>query len=133
MSYQQPPEHQAEVPAGPPPGWYLDPGGLTAVRWWDGTQWGQQTQPLPGRGQEPQIVNPQQPYGQHPRQPSFMPNPQYGTPPGQPPYQGHPQYPGTPYGQHPRRRRSHTASSPDRLPDITGGPRVSRGRDATRP
>ena len=64
------------------------------MRWWDGTQWGQQTQPLPGRGQEPQIVNPQQPYGQHPRQPSFMPNPQYGTPSGQPPYQGHSQYPG---------------------------------------
>lgn len=33
----------------------------------------------------------------------------------------------------PRRRRSHTASSPDRLPDITGGLRVTHGRDATRP
>jgi len=43
---------QVEPPAGPPPGWYLDPGGLQVLRWWDGRQWGPQTQPLPGLRQE---------------------------------------------------------------------------------
>jgi Protein of unknown function (DUF2510) len=54
MSYQQPPDRPPEVPAGPPPGWYLDPGGLQAARWWDGTPWSPYTQPLPGIRQEPQ-------------------------------------------------------------------------------
>jgi hypothetical protein len=25
--------------AGPPPGWYADPSGSPALRWWDGTAW----------------------------------------------------------------------------------------------
>ena len=33
--------------SGPPPGWYLDPGGMQVLRWWDGIRWGPQTQPLP--------------------------------------------------------------------------------------
>jgi len=35
-----------------PPGWFPDPTGLPAQRWWDGEQWGQQTQSVPGE-QEP--------------------------------------------------------------------------------
>jgi hypothetical protein len=53
MSYQQ-----GDAPAGPPPGWYLDPGGLQVLRWWDGRQWGPQTQPLPGLTQESQPPHP---------------------------------------------------------------------------
>ena len=101
VSYQPPPDARDDAAGRQPPGWYLDPISQQALRWWDGAQWGQQTQPLRGRGQEPQLLYPQQPYDQLPRQPSFTPDPQYGTPPGQPPYQGNPQYPGTPYGQPP--------------------------------
>ena len=90
---EQPPTEYA------PPGWFPDPAGLQAQRWWDGTQWGQQTRPLPGNEQEPQLpYQQQQSYGQ-PRQPSFTPAPHFGTPSGQPPYQGHPQYRGTPHEQ----------------------------------
>ena len=46
---EQPPTDYA------PPGWYLDPIGLQSLRWWDGAQWGQQTRPLPGNEQEPQL------------------------------------------------------------------------------
>jgi Protein of unknown function (DUF2510) len=28
-----------QVPGAPPPGWYPDPSGQSAVRWWDGTSW----------------------------------------------------------------------------------------------
>jgi hypothetical protein len=31
----------------PKPGWYQDPGGQQVLRWWDGRQWSQHTQPLP--------------------------------------------------------------------------------------
>ena len=101
MSYQPPPGDRDDAAPGQPPGWYIDPIGQQALRWWNGAQWGQQTQPLPGRGLEPQPVYPQQLYEQLPRQPSFTPDQQYGTPAGQSPYLGHPQYPGTPYGQNP--------------------------------
>lgn len=37
---EQPPTEYA------PPGWFADPTGLQAQRWWDGTQWGQQTRPV---------------------------------------------------------------------------------------
>lgn len=59
MSYQQPPDHGADGPTGPPPGWYMDPNGLQALRWWDGTNWGTHTQPLPGMKQEPQSPYPE--------------------------------------------------------------------------
>ena len=56
---EQPPTDYA------PPGWYLDPIGLQSLRWWDGAQWGQQTRPLPGNEQEPQLpYQLQQSYGQ---------------------------------------------------------------------
>jgi len=45
MSYQQPPGYG--TPAAPPPGWYPDPYGPPALRWWDGIQWCSQTRPLP--------------------------------------------------------------------------------------
>ena len=81
---EQPPTEYA------PPGWFPDPTGLQAERWWDGAQWGRQTRFLPGNEQEPQLpYQPQQAYGQQPRQPSFTPDPQYGTAPGQPPYRDH--------------------------------------------
>lgn len=51
MSYQQP--GNGNIPAGPAPGWYPDPAGFRALRWWDGTQWGPQTRPLPGLSQQP--------------------------------------------------------------------------------
>jgi hypothetical protein len=57
-SYQQPPEQRAGAPAGAPPGWYPDPGGLQALRWWDGAQWSPYTQPLSGAAQEPQLPYP---------------------------------------------------------------------------
>ena len=56
------PSHRAGDPIeptpGPPPGWYLDPGGQQVLRWWDGRQWGPQTQPLPGLTQESQPPRP---------------------------------------------------------------------------
>ena len=52
VSYEQPPDRRADIPAGPPPGWYRDPGGLQVVRWWDGGKWSAYTQPLPGMTQE---------------------------------------------------------------------------------
>jgi hypothetical protein len=30
-----------------PPGWYADPGNVSLVRWWDGSQWTTQTHPAP--------------------------------------------------------------------------------------
>jgi hypothetical protein len=53
VSYQQPPEHRTGASAGPPQGWHPDPGGLQALRWWDGTRWSPHTQPLPSVVQEP--------------------------------------------------------------------------------
>jgi Protein of unknown function (DUF2510) len=106
VSYR-PPGDRDDPAERQPPGWYLDPrsyldpAGQQVLRWWDGRQWGQQTQPLPRKGQEPPIAYPQQSYGQDARTPSFTPDPQYGMSPGQPLYQGNPQYPGTPYGQYP--------------------------------
>ena len=46
MSYQPPPDYEADTAAGNPPGWYLDPIGLQSLRWWDGAQWARHTQPL---------------------------------------------------------------------------------------
>ena len=72
MSYQPPAGDKDDAAARQPPGWYLDPTGQQALRWWDGAQWGQQTQPLPGRGQKPPIMHPQQPgppSGHHERPP----------------------------------------------------------------
>jgi Protein of unknown function (DUF2510) len=41
------------APSGPPPGWYGDPGGTSALRWWDGRQWTEHTQPQPGAPPQP--------------------------------------------------------------------------------
>ena len=35
-----------EGPAGPPPGWYPDPGDAASQRWWDGYRWTDQTRRL---------------------------------------------------------------------------------------
>lgn len=57
MSYQQPPGY-GNGPAGPPAGWYQDPNGFEALRWWDGVQWSPQTRPLPGPRPEFQPLQP---------------------------------------------------------------------------
>jgi len=68
------PEYRADALVGPPPGWYLDPQGMQVLRWWDGTRWGPQTQPLPGVIRDPHPAGPdvQQPvagsYGPFPNQ-----------------------------------------------------------------
>lgn len=99
---EQPPTVYAQ------PGWYPDPTGLQALRWWDGRQWSQQTRPLPGRGQESEPLHlPPQPYDQQPpRNPYDQSDPdqRQGKPPWQDqaymgqPHQGQPSYP----PQHPR-------------------------------
>ena len=58
-----------------PPGWYTDPGGQRAVRWWDGQRWSADTRPTHGEGGSAFSGA---------RQPSFPPAPQ------QPAYQGQP-------------------------------------------
>lgn len=60
MSDQEPPSY-GPPPAGPPAGWYPDPNGPQVLRWWDGRQWGPQTQPMPTAGQEPQRPDPDPP------------------------------------------------------------------------
>lgn len=54
MSYQPPTDDRDDAAARQPPGWYLDPIEQQALRWWNGAQWGLQTQPLPGIAREPQ-------------------------------------------------------------------------------
>jgi hypothetical protein len=50
------------TPPGPPAGWYNDPRGHDALRWWDGSRWGEQTQAQPGY----EIQQPQREYGYAP-------------------------------------------------------------------
>jgi hypothetical protein len=56
MSHEEPPSY-GNPPEGPPAGWYPDPNDLPVLRWWDGRQWGPQTQAMPA-GQEPQRPDP---------------------------------------------------------------------------
>jgi len=42
-----------------PAGWYPDPGGSGAARWWDGTAWGDQLQAVP----QPVVQPAAQPWG----------------------------------------------------------------------
>lgn len=37
----------------PPPGWHQDPGDANLLRYWDGTQWTEQTQPKPSQSPPP--------------------------------------------------------------------------------
>ena len=48
--YVRPYSPSGLVPAAPPvpPGWYPDPHGAPAQRWWDGTAWSAHTAPQPG-------------------------------------------------------------------------------------
>ena len=81
------PSHRAgdpiEPPAGPPPGWYLDPGGQQVLRWWDGRQWAPHTQPLPDlQAGAPSYGSGPGPYGQ-PEAPDPGLRQDYTPPPGQ--------------------------------------------------
>jgi Protein of unknown function (DUF2510) len=55
---------RAGSPAGPPAGWYLDPGRQDKLRWWDGSRWGEQTQPVspPPAMQHPGVTHAQPDY-----------------------------------------------------------------------
>jgi hypothetical protein len=57
-----------------PPGWYADPAGQRAVRWWDGQRWSADTRPTHGEG-GPAFAGA--------RQPSFPPAPQQPVNQGQ--------------------------------------------------
>lgn len=74
-----------ETPQGPPPGWYPDPRGGPAPRWWDGVRW-TVTQLLPPEPQMPQLS----------AAPSLPPAGWYGDPEGE----GHRYWDGTTWTEH---------------------------------
>jgi uncharacterized protein YxjI len=93
--------------AAPPPGWYADPSGEHALRWWDGNTWTQHTQESPQQGQQAggqQGQSTQQQYGQqqYGQQGQQQGQQYYGTP-----QQGQQQY-GTP-------QQVTTQYTPDRI------------------
>lgn len=69
-----------------PPGWYPDPAGAAAVRYWDGHQWTSHLAPAQGSGAHAHAQHPDHGYGQ-PQHPGYgTPGPGgYGTPPPQTP------------------------------------------------
>jgi uncharacterized protein YxjI len=58
----------------PPPGWYADPSGQHASRWWDGNSWTEHTQDGPPPGQQ------QQQQGQQQGQQGYYAQPQTAQP-----------------------------------------------------
>lgn len=66
--------HLPSRPSPPAPGWYLDPGGMQVLRWWDGRQWGPQTRPLPAQAPgfpqntQARVAEPAAPFGGGPPQ-----------------------------------------------------------------
>lgn len=101
-------DDQSRQQGGPPPGWYPDPAGGPARRWWDGTGWthdleqqGQQDRPRYGERQDAQPTSSAQP-GSAPGHAPVVPHPTsqpsgglpaYGQFQGSGPQQGH--QPGT--------------------------------------
>lgn len=104
-------EHPPQDPHWAQPGWYPDPGGNRALRWWDGTAWAAHTQPLPDPqpGAAPYDAGPG-PAAQQPRRPASAQGPEYGQFPPQEPWrpswQQYPQEEGyrLPGSRPPRRR-----------------------------
>ena len=72
MSYRPQPGDRDDAAGRQPPGWYpdprsyIDPAAQRVLRWWDGTQWGQETRPMPEGGEQRPIAYPRQPYGRRP-------------------------------------------------------------------
>lgn len=73
------------VSDNPVPGWYPDPAGQGQLRWWDGSQWTDATQPVP------ETAAPGAPADTGISPPVSPPVPPYGTAPGVPPGYGVPQ------------------------------------------
>jgi Protein of unknown function (DUF2510) len=82
-------EHAITTPPTPPAGWYADPSGSPAQRWWDGATWSEHlrevavAQPVvqPRYGElAPGHVVPTDPYGQPPAQQGGIPQHPYGDP-----------------------------------------------------
>ncbi len=116
--------YEPGTPSGPPPGWYGDPGGAPALRWWDGGRWTEHTQPTPelqsaGRSQ------PAQPRGIAAYAQPAAPDPQEARANARPqPRQDQQQPPQVPPGQQspsmPPRRQPKRKSWPARHKVLTG-------------
>lgn len=76
----------------PPAGWYADPSGQHAFRWWDGTTWTEHTQDGPPPGQQQYGQQQGQQYGGQQGQQQYGGQTQYGQPQNVPPQQVQTQY-----------------------------------------
>ncbi|GAA2661101.1 DUF2510 domain-containing protein [Streptomyces lunalinharesii] len=116
-----------------PQGWYQDPSGAAALRWWDGARWTEHTQAAP-----PQAPVPQQPYPPQAAQPPVQQQP---YPPQQPyPQQPYPQQqyagqapapqlPYPPQAQYPQQPQQPQAPLQQQFPLGGGGPEALLSAD----
>jgi hypothetical protein len=62
----------------PAPAWYPDPSNPSQLRYWDGTQWTEHTQPVPQAAPQPSVFVPPAPqpaYSQHTNSSGYGPGP----------------------------------------------------------